>query len=112
MKQVTMLLALLFVALLPFTYQAQKTKEGGGKPASTSQEGVTDRESKTVRDMDGKALRPDEHYIAELTAKDGKVTAYRKNRKEVASLVKDLKDGGVTDRRLITRKLGCYANCV
>lgn len=70
-----------------------------------------DRQAQTVRDMDGKELRRGEHYLAELTAKDGKITAYRKNQREVAALVKTLKEGGVSDQRLVAPQTWMTASC-
>lgn len=70
-----------------------------------------DREAPTVRDMDGKELRRGEHYLAELTARDGKITAYRKNQREVAALVKTLREGGVSDQRLVAPQTWMTASC-
>lgn len=57
--------------------------------------------SKRVYDIDGKRLRPDEKYIAERTLKDGRIIAYRKNKREIAALVKALKEEGFTDKKLL-----------
>lgn len=78
------------------------------KPNATAQ---NDRTVPPVRDMDGKELRRGENYIAELTDKDGKITAYRKNQREVGALVKTLKDGGVSDQRLLASQSWLTASC-
>jgi hypothetical protein len=57
--------------------------------------------SKRVYDMYGKRLRADERYIAERTLKNGRIIAYRKNKREIASLVKALKEDGFTDEKLL-----------
>lgn len=79
--------------------------------------------SKHVYDIDGKRLRLDEKYIAERTLKDGRIMAYRKNKREIAALVKALKEDGVTDEKLLDPKnwmksicwqsasLGCRGGC-
>jgi hypothetical protein len=56
---------------------------------------------KVVYDIAGKRLRADEKYIAERTITDGRIIAYRKNKREIAALVKALKEDGVTDRTLL-----------
>jgi hypothetical protein len=56
---------------------------------------------KVVYDIAGKRLNADEKYIAERTLKGGHIIAYRKNKEEIAALVKALKEDGVTDKKLL-----------
>ena len=56
---------------------------------------------KRVYDIYGKRLRADEEYIAERTLKNGRIIAYRKDKREIASLIKTLKEDGFTDERLL-----------
>lgn len=56
---------------------------------------------KRVYDIYGKRIRPNEKYIAELTLKNGRIIAYRRNKREIAALVKALKADGVTDEKLL-----------
>lgn len=52
-------------------------------------------------DIDGKRLPEGEKYVAQRTLKDGKIIAYRQNKREVEALVKGLKEDGVTDKKLL-----------
>lgn len=62
------------------------------------------QEEKAAFDLDGKRLRADEKYVAERELANGRIIAYRKNRREVAALVKALKEDGVTDAKLLDPK--------
>ncbi|HMV82825.1 MAG TPA: hypothetical protein PKC13_27495 [Blastocatellia bacterium] len=79
------------------------------KPNAKASE--SDRLTQPVLDLTGKELRRGEHYLAELTDKDGKIIAYRKNQREVAALVKTLKEGGVSDQRLLTPQTWLATSC-
>ena len=57
--------------------------------------------AKRVYDIYGKRLKTDDKYIAERTLANGRTIAYRKNKREVAALVKALKEDGVTDEKLL-----------
>lgn len=52
-------------------------------------------------DINGKRLLAGEKYIAQRTLKNGKVIAYRQNKREVEALVKSLKEDGVTEKKLL-----------
>ena len=52
-------------------------------------------------DIDGKRVPEGEKYIAHRTLKDGKIIAYRQNKREVEALVKGLKEDGVTEKKLL-----------
>ncbi len=52
-------------------------------------------------DINGKRLPEGEKYIAHRTLKNGKVIAYRQNKREVEALVKGLKEDGVTEKKLL-----------
>lgn len=52
-------------------------------------------------DIDGKRVPEGEKYIAQRTLKNGKVIAYRQNKREVEALVKGLKEDGVTEKKLL-----------
>lgn len=69
------------------------------------------REEKTAFDIDGKRLRADEKYVAERELANGRIIAYRKNRREVAALVKALKEDGVTDEKLLDPKTWMMNRC-
>lgn len=78
--------------------------------------------STRVVDSEGKPLAESEPYLARLTYRDGRTVAYRKTPQDVAALVRELGEGGVTDSRLLdagfwlglscqTTAGGCYGKC-
>ncbi|HEX8709442.1 MAG TPA: hypothetical protein VF723_14450 [Pyrinomonadaceae bacterium] len=58
-------------------------------------------EEKPVFDIKGKRIRADERHIAQRTLQNGRIIAYRKNKREIAALVKALREDGVTDKELL-----------
>ena len=63
-------------------------------------------------DIDGKRMPEGEKYVSQRTLKDGKVIAYRQNKREVAALVKGLKEDGVTDKKLLDTNYWLTGLCV
>lgn len=83
---------------------------GGGYIKADSQNNQSDKSKaessrqeaeKPIFDIDGKRFRADEQFVAQRKLRNGSVIAYRKNRREVAALVKALKEDGVTDKELL-----------
>ncbi len=62
-------------------------------------------------DINGKRLPEGEKYIAQRTLKNGKVIAYRQNKREVEALVKALKEGGMTEKKLLDPAYWLAAHC-
>ncbi|HEV2806572.1 MAG TPA: hypothetical protein VGW57_16725 [Chthoniobacterales bacterium] len=79
--------------------------------------------NQAVYDIDGKRLRSGEKYAAAISFENGRVVAYRKNRREIAALVTALKQGGITDKKRLdpnawlmnicgaTVESGCNGGC-
>lgn len=64
---------------------------------SNQNDAEQNKTSKSVYDIYGKRLRVTEKRIAERTLKNGRIIAYRQNRREIAALVKALKEDGMTE---------------
>jgi hypothetical protein len=94
---VTSTLALLLVALYGISGDAPIRADNKGNQNDAKKT----EPPKVVYDIAGKRLRADEKYIAERTFTNGRIIAYRKNKREVAALVKALKEDGVTDKKLL-----------
>lgn len=76
--------------------------QNSARPAESAQQ--ENKEKTIAYDIYGKQLRDDEKYIASRTLPNGRIIAYRKNQREIAALVKDLKEDGVTDEKLLDPK--------
>lgn len=61
--------------------------------------------------MNGKRLRAGETYVAQRTLANGRIIAYRKNKREIAALVKALKADGITDKELLDPKAWLATLC-
>lgn len=62
-------------------------------------------------DIDGKRISDGEKYVAQRTLKNGKVIAYRQNKREAGALVKALKEDGVTDKKLLDTNYWLQLSC-
>lgn len=111
MKRSILVLALTLGSLslaLPDTYKGGGSKadvqnnQNSSRQAESSTQGQ--EEEAPVFDMNGKRMRVGETYIAQRTLQDGRVIAYRKNKREIAALVKALKEDGFTDKELLDQK--------
>ncbi len=101
MKKTILILSLTLASLL-------LALSGIGKTESSKQ---VDGRRQPVYDIDGKRLRADEKYLAGITLESGRVIAYRKNRREIAALVKALKEDGVTDKKLLDPRAWMMNTC-
>lgn len=107
MKRSLLALALALGSLLltPPALDAGRTRADGqgrqGEARQAESTGQARQAQKPVYDINGKRLRAGEQYVAQRTLPSGRVIAYRKNKREVAALVKALKADGVTDEKLL-----------
>jgi hypothetical protein len=84
-----------------------KSAQNDAKKTEPSMQG----DEKKVYDIYGERLRANEKYIAQQTLTDGRIIAYRKNKREIAALVKALKEAGVTDKKLLDPKAWSMMIC-
>ncbi len=68
--------------------------------------------SKRVYDIYGKRVRANEKYVADRTLKNGRIVAYRQNKREIAALVKALKEDGMTDEQVLNPKFWTTLKCL
>ena len=78
---------------------ATEKKSDQNNASKTESSKQVDGKEHPVYDIDGKRLRADEEYLAAITLDSGRIVAYRKNKREIAALVKALKESGVTDKK-------------
>jgi hypothetical protein len=110
------MLALLLVALSGMGSGRIRAGHRGDQNNATQSEPSkqTNEEKKVAYDIYGKRLRVDEKYIADRTLPNGRIIAYRKNKREIASLVRALKEDGVTNEKLLDTKtwstISCFKN--
>lgn len=62
-------------------------------------------------DIDGKRLTEGERYVSQRTLKDGKVIAYRQNKREVEALIKALQEDGVTEKKMLDTNYWLQLSC-
>jgi hypothetical protein len=62
-------------------------------------------------DMDGKPISSRDTCVASRTLSDGRVVAYRKNKREIKALVKALKEDGQTDEKLLNPQIWLLPGC-
>jgi len=83
--------------------KAHESKERQVQSSTTLQ---AQNKPKSPVDIDGKPIGDAEAYAARRTMSDGRVIAYRKNKREIKALVNALKEDGKTDQKLLAdRKL-------
>lgn len=106
MKQTPLTLCLMLTLLVVVIGTSGNVRitnnQNNTKPAESSRQ--ENKEKEIAYDIYDKQLRDDEKYIASRTLPNGRVIAYRKNKREIAALVKALKEDGVTDEKLLDPK--------
>lgn len=80
-----------------------KSSQGAAKQAAPSN---------VTYDIDGKRLRANEKHVAERTLQNGRIIAYRNNKREIAALIKALKQDGITDEKVLNPKSWAGNKCL
>ena len=110
MKQITLVLGLTLVLLL--LGLSGISGATGDDRQSNQNDARTAKRSAVAYDIYGKRLRRGEEYIASRKLNNGRIIAYRKNKREVAALVRLLKEAGITDKKLLDPQTWLMSNCL
>jgi hypothetical protein len=96
--------------LLPLS--AVSGEPSGKNPTELNQkETLTPKNKNPVYDIDGKQFRPEERFILAREVKNGRTIGYRRNKREIAALVSDLKKDGVIDKNLLNPRTWSSGTC-
>lgn len=72
---------------------------------------ATSCRSTRLVDRNGKPLADGEPYLARLTYSDKRTVAYRNTPEDVAALVRELRENGATDSRLLEPEFWLSSSC-